>query len=167
MSDQKPDRQMHREWAEAETNYRRTYDVRYAALVIGKWPANPPEWAIEACRSFYEESEKAVKPILGPKRRGNPGYPSDADLLEKMADLICSGKTKHAAAKSVTGKDTKDPNIRRLIRLWDKEVKASPVDPEDGQPIHDRLDRAAYRRASDRGWLAPWDQPSTPLTKKR
>ena len=40
------------EWATAKTDYRYTGNIRHAALVIGKWPRNPPEWAMKACAEF-------------------------------------------------------------------------------------------------------------------
>ncbi len=153
------------EWARWEQLCKEATDtedmIRYAALAIGKWPNKPPHWAVEACRRYYEAHERAA-----------PGYQSNPDDLDAMADLIVSGvaKTKHDAARQVTRKDTGHADIRRLLRLWDNEIKLSARDSVDSQPVHLRLERAAVRLAKRQGRHPPWDEsltPTPPTTSKK
>ena len=48
------------EWTTAQANYDSTGDVRFAALVLGKWPHNPQAWALKACKEFAKSLDGEV-----------------------------------------------------------------------------------------------------------
>ena len=133
-------------WRYAKKNYKKTGDVRYAALIIGMSGKKAPEWAFQACQDYFKTSEKAHKPVITKNGKGNPGT-ADDDLLDAMAASIIGGQTLHAAAMEATTDDAhKQSNVRRLERKWRKEEKESPK-IEDYDLDHYRLERAIVRYA--------------------
>ncbi len=175
------------EWAGWEQLCKEATDtedmIRYAALAIGRLPDNPPRWAVEACHKYHEDHERA-----------GPGiWPAlDGERLDKMADLIVSGTfgtdkrrkkgeySLHLAAKMVLAEERgetdlrkleNDGDVRRLERLWTKELACSTLtDPETGQAVHPRHVRAAVRLAKGQGRHQPWGEsltPTPPTTSKK
>ena len=146
-------------WQEWESNYHKTGDVRYAALALGKWGRTAPDWAFRACSAHLQAEE----------RRSGGRYRDDDKLLDRMAELITSlsAETRHAAASRVTGDEINGSNIRRLLRLWDREHKAAC--PEEEKPdlwTHPRIERALVRQAKQRGnFLGPHNPYNVPPVK--
>ena len=143
-------------WLEWEKEYRRTGDVGYAVLALGKWGRTAPNWAFLACSAEFQAKE----------RRSAGYYRQDNKLLDRMAELIISGsaETKHEAAQRVTGDETNGPNIRRLLRLWDGEQKAADPGIEKPRPwLHPRCERSHVREAKRRGnFLGPYNPYNVP-----
>jgi len=112
-------------------HWNETNDIRYAALAIGRAVSissisgkklGPPEWALNACRDYFENYDSLHFDPLKPKSSGSPGISADDQLLDEMAHLIhFSGETINAAARSVTGEGSESSNVRRLTRKWKDE----------------------------------------------
>ena len=133
-----------------EDAYNETGDFRYGVLAVGKWGHKAPDWAFRACSVFLQSEE----------RRASGRYPDDDMLLDEMADLLASGeaRTKHAAARMVTGDATGGANIHRLLRLWDAEEPVGQMDVDGDPAVHKRLERAAVRQAKRRGsFVGPYN----------
>ena len=52
----------------AEAKFRETGNIEYAVLALGSWPDNPPQWALEACESYFRSNigdEKFAAFLIG------------------------------------------------------------------------------------------------------
>ena len=145
---------LERNWTKWEDAYEKTEMIEYAVLAIGKWPHAPPEWAVQACKSFW----------MGEERKSRGDY-DDGYKLDQVADRILSGATIHAASLATSGEGETGSNTQRLMRKWNEELEASTIlCPDSGGPIHPRLERAAVRRAKRDGnyMLGRWNPSARP-----
>ena len=79
-----------------EESFGRTDNYAYVALAIGEWasgesfPDDPPRWAIQTCRSLYEEVNLRGGPVIEAKP-GPSRYSADDETLEFVADILTNG----------------------------------------------------------------------------
>lgn len=153
----------------AEELYSNTGDFRFVVLTIGRCrPDKIPQWALDACHDYYKRWQLNHRTFITPNKWIIPKASRDGKLLDIMADYLLKrlnyidGKkiTKanvHAAAKYAAeenakeqkGTDAFNPDIQRLTRAWENELKmlALGVSDDDAKALtsHPRMERAFLR----------------------
>ena len=88
MSKQKPKRKPRiAEWVASEENYNLTGDVRFAALIIGRFPGNPPGWALKACEKFAKSLDGQILNAAFAIGQAPDGPPQEAiDVCRNLAE---------------------------------------------------------------------------------
>jgi len=132
------------DWEQA---YHKTGDVRFASLAIGRFPGDPPAWAIQACRAAFEKQENATELLFKPGPLEKLMV-EDIKRLDRMAELMAPLQmiSIHAAAREAAGgKGSKDPEVQRLERLWRAEEYVTIDDYGAAERQHPRLERATRR----------------------
>ena len=152
------------DWEQARLQYEETKDIEFAAYVIGKWPRNPPQWAIDACKRLYKEKQRRPGPFVRSPRKGRRATDKDGEWLDEVADILIGARNSRrqkeisvrAAILEVLGPDRNDANLRRLQKYWTQECQARDTG-EGPEPHHPRIERALVRWAKATGRFVGWD----------
>ena len=146
------------EFHDAERKHRDTKDIRYAALALGRWraspayPADPPEWALQACMALWDRSTALMAPIINKTPGGSP-YDDDESRIRWVAEQRgTAGETRtprellHALLKSegITDVAKRKAHVVRLMNYYGSE------DVTDDGPMNHHIGRAAALRVRDR-----------------
>lgn len=153
------------DWDQARQLYEETGEIWFAAYVIGKWPRNPPQWAIDACKRVYKEKQRRPGPFVLSPGKGPRATDQDVEWLEQVADILVGARKSklpkkkeisvRAAILEVLGPDWNGANLRRLQKYWAQERKIREVG-EETECYHPRIEAAAVRRAKATG-RHKWD----------
>jgi hypothetical protein len=132
----------------AHSSFKKTGNILYAVIAIGE-KTPPPEWALEACKMYFEKANAAHTDIVaqGITDLKTAGY-GDSAMLERVAELMLEeGMTELGAIKQALGDNAKDADIRRLQRKRAKEIRL--YGGEDGEVLEDdpRTNRLLEKRA--------------------
>ena len=102
-----------------KAEYKRTSKPELLALAIGGDPTNPPQWALEECRTLYADHVR---------RAPTKGVGTvTTERLDQMVELEMDDPTitKHKAATKVVGAETSGDNRALVLARdgWDKELR--------------------------------------------
>jgi hypothetical protein len=140
-----------------QSQWAKTNDIKFAAQAIGRFPAEPPVWAIIACRSYHVKQEREASAGLNPDGQGqvldemfrvqfefydvyeasnvsNASF-SPPPLLELQREAILRsegiGKTDYKFRSWQMATD----------RRWKEEAKGFKIEPEFRLPMTPRYHR--------------------------
>ena len=166
------------EYVDAEARWRKTGDIAFAALAIGRWYAafswpegNAPEWALEACAELYEKALVGIEPVVKSSQGGRP-HKSDYALLDRVARAKNTNALRDTASifrsllkeeQGLKGEQL-EHSMKRLMRYWGPEL-----DDPDGVPCNAHMNRVAkidaLAKGSGRG-IDDFREDGTPSPKR-
>ena len=132
------------EWQNAKAKFEATGEYGFVVIAIANamfWSMKPPAWALKACEGLRVRCEQSSDVVLGPKKKGPKGHPSDDHLLNKMARLSLrvvgkqvsgpngtktamrvSPRTVYSLAVEALGKNASESTIKRIVRRYRREL---------------------------------------------